>query len=204
MEKLLLYSFYLISVVITSTSCKPIYEKVFQDQYSKQDTIFVCDYMMINGIKQEGLFRTTFTVEETFTDSIFTICRRSFNQLEIELYTHNSVNAVDSNFLLKKYNFSYRYPPTELILKVAETCNKEIVMVPLIELYHSSTYSIAYFTAFIVRGNEIIYAHGEDIKSKYYNAADHYFKERPFNQHTEKDWNELIKGAMQPYLDRLK
>lgn len=201
-----------LTLIVCMTSCKQSFHKIINDDYRKQDTLIVCDYLILNNV-QEGLFRYTYTATDLFSDSIFKIVKTSFQKLNIKLQTNNSKNAVDSIFLAHKYN-SIRKPPNELILNITKRCNNKLVLVPFIELYHGSLsaeggptyFSKAYFTVFIVKNNEIIYAYDYLVTSKWYNTAEdeNDFSERPFNLHTENDWDELIKGAMQPYLDRLK
>lgn len=211
MAKLLLYGFCLISVVITSTSCKPIYEKIVNDSYIQDESLIICDFLVFNCI-QVGVFKSIYSSKEGFSDSIIGIFNQSFKKLDIDFRNYNSKNSVDSSYLANKYNGSWRYPPNELILDIAGKCENNLVLVPLIEIFHGrlgseggpTYYDRAYFTAFIVKNNEVIYAYNYVVKSKSFFSGDNDFTERPFNLITQEDWDELIKGAMQPYIERLK
>lgn len=209
--KILLIYILLFFLSLSFTSCKPIYEKIVNDSYIQNDSLIICDFLVFNRI-QVGVFKSIYSSKEGFSDSIIGVFNQSFKKLDIDFRNYNSKNSVDSSYLANKYNGSWRYPPNELILDVAGNCEKNLVLVPLIDVFHGGLgseggptyYDIVNFTAFMVKNNEVIYAFNYEVQSKSFFAAEHNFPERPFNLLTEEDWDELIKGAMQPYLDRLK
>ena len=202
----------LITFPICIQSCRPVYEKVINDQYPKDETIHICDFLIFNQI-QVGPFRGEYQSVSNFSDSIIGILTNSFHRLNnLKFMMHESKNAADSSYILKKYNGSFRQPPADSILVLAEKCNKSFAMIPVIDVFHRSagseggpTYSDrARLTIFIVEHKEIIYAHSYVVVSRDVFAADINFEGRPLNLLTQKDWDELVEGAMQPYIDRLK
>lgn len=209
MIKILIVNILLVLLSLNVTSCKPVYEKVINDVYYQEDTVHICDFLIFNRI-QVGAYKSEYYSVENFSDSIINVFNQSFLRLNINYKIHNSKNAVDSSFIENKYKGSYHYPPTKLIIDIANKCNKNIVLVPLIEVHHGGVgaeagltyYDRGYFTAFIVKENKIIYAHDNIVKSEIFQTT--LRSERPFDLLKEDDWDELVRGAMQPYIERLE
>lgn len=193
-------------------SCKPVYEKVINDHYHINDTIHLCDLLIFNRI-QVGPFRMEYHSEPNFSDSIIDIVTHSFHRLNsIRFKKHDSKNAADSSYISNKYNGSYRYPPIDSILVLAEKCDIKLTMIPVIDVLHKSlgseggpTYSDrARLTLFIIDNHSIIYSYSYEVVSKSVFSADINFEGRPLDLLTQKDWDELVRGAMLPYIERLK
>ena len=148
-----------------------------------------------------------------FSDSIIGVFTNSIQRLnKINFETHDLKNAADSSYISNNYNGSFRQPPADSILVLAEKCNQKLSLIPLIDVFHGyvgseggPTYQDRVkLTTFVVENNKIVYAFFYEVKSKSVFSADINFEGRPLNLLTQKDWDEVVKGAMQPYIDRLK
>ena len=200
-------------VTLSFLSCKPVYEKVINEQYYKNETIHICDMLIFNMI-HVGAFRSEYIYSDKFSNGVITSFTDSFGRLNnINFEVNNSQNAVDSSYILKRYNGSYRHPPVDSILVLAKKCEKDVVLVPLIDVTHSyagSTVGSTYtdrldVTAFVVKNNKVIYANSYIVESKSYNKShdENEFK-RPLDLLTQEDWDRVVKEVMQPYIDRLQ
>ena len=216
MGRVIIYILALLLAVSCGLNKRPVDEKQFfrfLESYNSQDTLYLKDYIVYNTSKGRD-YRLNIRMHE---DSLFTILKSALNNLNINIQqVEQGHNYANLSFFSDEY-LTYENINKSLLFKSASHFPDKYVLFPVLLLYHerlvnldatrpgfpkfSCSLSLALL---IVKDGEVVY-----YKQARYNETvkrdDHPFDYEDFNiPIPEERWDELVKGAMQPYIDRLK
>jgi hypothetical protein len=194
-------------------SCKP-YLYVL-DEYPLNEEIIIKDYFF-----DRGLLRSFYAneIHTNNTDSLFQIVSTSIDTLNLSiLFKNPQNNTIDANIWKSKRNkisFIHEKLDTNYIKSIIEIDSNKTMLIPLVRFFeiHSrheggTNYSQRIkLSIFLIKNNHIIYSSNnwKDSKLKMYTNNQELLEIDKTSFFTQKDWDELVRKVMQPYIDRLK
>jgi hypothetical protein len=194
-------------------SCKP-YLYVL-DEYPLNEEIIIKDYFF-DRVVSNGFFYDD--IETNNVDSLFQIVSTSINKLNLPIhYNEPQNNTIDSNIWKSKRNqndFIHKKLDTNYIKSIIEIEPNKTMLIPLVRFFElhdghegGTNYSQRIkLSIFLIKNNHIIYSSNnwKDSKLKMYTNDQELLEIDKTSFFTQKDWDELVRKVMQPYIDRLK
>jgi hypothetical protein len=197
-----MFKYLLISTLIfIFYSCAPI--KIIQKSYPKEK-LFISNFVFDSWNSAGWGYGYEKDTVIYSPDSIMQIFLHSLTQLDLPIILDDKIEQQFKYENFRKLNKI----DTNKIKSLAVQQTDIISIIPVISLRYSfETYNYIYYSylqcmIFLVKNGEIIYINHDICNLKNIEAKEYSFEERPI--HTQKDWDELVRKVMQPYIDRLK
>jgi hypothetical protein len=213
MGKMLVHILILLLLVMSSCNSVKFFQSEkkhfhFEKIYSNSDSLFLADYI-VYGISEKAKHRFKIQLNE---DSLFNILKSSFSKQALNIISlDTNTNYDDYSFFSDEY-FTYKNFNKSILFKSAINYPDKKLIFPVLLKYYKQRvhFDPSFFSChitlavFVVQNCEILYyrqvRHEEIIKTKNHPYEfDDFYIPIPLNK-----WDELVKEAMQPYIDRLK